>query len=70
MIRSAGAGSSSGSDTIPVELAATAGARRTLAAGLGLLGSDRARTAGGSSRKALAAISKVSRSKLNAVGAA
>ena len=72
MIRSAGAGSSSGSDTIPVELAATAGTRSTLAAGLGLLGSDRAhtRTAGGNSRKALAAIKKVSRRKLIAVSAA
>ena len=72
MIRRAGAGNSSGSDTIPVVLTAIAGTRSTLAAGLGLLGIDRAhtRTAGSISRKALAAISKVSRRKLNVVGAA
>ena len=72
MIRRAGAGNSSGSDTIPVVLTAIAGTRSTLAAGLGLLGSDRAhtRTAGGNSRKALVAISKVSRRKLYAVGVA
>ena len=72
MIRSAGAGSSSGCDTIPVVLTAIAGTRSTLVAGLRLLGSDRfhTRTAGGNSRKALAAISKVSCRKLNAVGVA
>ena len=73
MIRSAGAGSSSsGSDTKPVVLTAIAGTRSTLVARLGLLGSDRAhtRTVGSNSRKALAAISKVSRRKLNVVGAA